>query len=170
MILVYTGNGKGKTEAAFGLALRALGSGLKVAVVQFMKNESWWSGEREAVKKFGIPIDIYVMGAGFSWETPKDFPSHKKAAEEAWEKCKVLLNSETDLVICDEINVVMSLNMLSVNEVVNYLKNKKENKYICLTGRNAPKEIIEIADYVTDFIEVKHPFKKGIKALKGIDF
>ncbi len=170
MILVYTGNGKGKTEAAFGLALRAVGAGLKVAIVQFIKNEGWFSGEREAIKKFNIPIEIYVMGAGFSWEAPKGFPSHKKAAEEAWEKSKDLMNSDADLIICDEINVAMSLNMLQVDEVVEFIKNKREEKHICLTGRNAPQEIIKVADYVTDFVEIKHPFNKGIKAIKGIDY
>ncbi len=170
MIIVYTGSGKGKTEAAFGLALRAVGSGLRTSIVQFMKTSEWESGERNALRIFSIPIDIYVMGAGFSWSKPKGFSSHKESALKAWEKVKSIFRDGADLVICDEINVVLHLGMLDIADVCGFIKSMNKDKHICLTGRDAPEEIIDLADYVTEFIEVKHPFSEGVNAIRGIDY
>ncbi len=170
MLIVYTGDGKGKTEAAFGLALRALGRGLKVGIVQFIKNKKKISGERIAIEKYKLPLDIYVLGAGFIWQEPKEFSSHEEAAKIAWNKAVELLNGEYDLVILDELNVALKENLLDVSTVAETLANFKNKKHICVTGRGAPKEIIEIGDYVTEFKEIKHPLKKGINAQVGIDF
>ena len=173
MIIVYTGDGKGKTEAAFGLALRAVGTGLKTAIVQFMKTEEWWSGERNAIRLYSIPIDIYIMGAGFSWDRPKGFKSHEESAKKAWEKVKSLIRKGMEIIICDEINVALKLGFLNINEVCSLIESsfkERKDRHICMTGRDAPKDILEISDYVTEFVEVKHPFSKGIKAIKGIDY
>ncbi len=170
MIIVFTGDGKGKTEAAFGLALRALGNGLKVSVVQFMKTEEWKSGEREALRTYSIPLDVYVMGAGFCWDKPKMYKSHKEAASHAWNKVKELFERGYDMVICDEINVAISLKLLDENEVLDFVSKLNKDKHICLTGRNAPLKVIEEADYVKAFVSIQHPFDMGIKAIRGIDF
>ena len=170
MLIIYTGKGKGKTEAAFGLALRALGRGLKVGVVQFIKSMENASGEVVAIKKYKLPIDVFVSGAGFLWQKPKNFKSHKEAAEAAWKKSIELLEKDYDLVVLDELNVALRENLLDLNTVLETISKFKEKKHICITGRGAPKELIEIGDYVTEFDEIKHPFKKGIQAQRGIDF
>ncbi len=169
MLIVYTGDGKGKTEAAFGLALRALGRGLKVGIVQFIKNKERISGEIIAVDKYRLPLDVYILGAGFTWEKPRNFKSHKEAAETAWKKAVELLEKDYDLIILDELNVVLKENLLNLDTVLETLIRFKDKKHICITGRGAPKKIIEMGDYVTEFVELKHPFKKGAKAQLGID-
>lgn len=170
LILVNTGDGKGKSTAAFGTALRALGSGYKVAVVQFIKGK-WKTGEAEAARKFfGPRLKFFPMGDGFTWET-QNFEKDVKAARKAWKKCKeVLHDKEHGLVIFDEINYVLKYNFLNAAEVVKELQKKPPLKHVFLTGGGVPAEIIEIADLVTEMKCIKHPYHKGIKAQQGIEF
>ena len=170
LILVNTGDGKGKSTAAFGTALRAIGRGYKVAMVQFIKGK-WKTGEDKAAKKyFGDSFKIFSMGEGFTWDT-KNFEKDVKAARAAWNKCRELLHDKThQLVIFDEINYVMKYNFLNPVEVARELKAKPPLKHVFLTGGGAPPEIIELADLVTEMKCIKHPYHKGIKAQPGIEY
>jgi cob(I)alamin adenosyltransferase len=169
LIIVHTGKGKGKSTAAFGLALRAIGQGFKVGVVQFVKGR-WESGEREALARFGDSITIAVMGEGFTWET-QDRARDIKAAETAWAAAKQMILAPTpDLVVLDEINIALRYEYLPVADVVATLAQRPPMKHVVLTGRNAPAELIEAADLVTEMTEIKHPFRAGVKAQRGIEF
>ena len=169
LILVNTGDGKGKSTAAFGTALRALGRGWQVAMVQFIKGK-WKTGEVEAAKVFGTKFKIFSIGDGFTWDT-KNFEQDLKTARRAWEKClEILHDQEHQLVIFDEINYVMKYNFLDVAEIVSALKKKPPLKHVILTGGGAPKEIIELAGLVTEMKCIKHPYQEGIKAQPGIDY
>ena len=169
LVIVHTGKGKGKSTAAFGLALRAIGQGFKVGVVQFVKGR-WESGERDALAKFGDAITIAVMGEGFTWET-QDRARDIKAAEAAWAAAKeMILAPKPDLVILDEINIALRYEYLPVADVIETLSKRPAMKHVVLTGRNAPAELIEAADLVTEMTEIKHPFRAGVKAQKGIEF
>ncbi len=170
LVLVNTGDGKGKSTAAFGTALRAVGSGYKVAVVQFIKGK-WKTGESEAAKKFfGERLKFFPMGDGFTWET-KNFEKDVQAARKAWRKCVELLHdNEHGLVIFDEINYVLKYNFLDSGEVLKELRKKPPLKHVFLTGGGAPVEIVEFADLVTEMKCIKHPYHKGIKAQQGIEF
>ncbi len=169
LILVNTGDGKGKSTAAFGTALRALGQGYKVAIVQFIKG-NWKTGEGEFFKKFKGQAQIHSMGDGFTWDT-KNFEEDVKTAARAWEKCRELLHDDTHhLVVFDEINCAMAYNFLDAKKVVVELQKKPPLKHVILTGRGAPQELIELADLVTEMKCVKHPYTKGIKAQPGIDY
>jgi cob(I)alamin adenosyltransferase len=169
LIIVYTGNGKGKTTAALGAALRAVGCEFRVYMVQFIKG-SWDYGELHVTERLAPYFDIEPMGEGFTWET-KDKERDTKVAGEAWDRCKELIRqNEHELLIFDEINNAMDYGYLDVNEVVETLKNKPEEMHVILTGRGAPEEIIDIAHLVTEMKEIKHPFKQGIYAQKGIEF
>ena len=168
LILVHTGAGKGKTTAALGQALRAAGHGIHVAIIQFMKGK-WKYGELAAVKT--IPhIEIYPMGTGFTWEK-ETLEEDRALARDAWEKCKgVARSGRYGLVIFDEINYAMHYGLLPTAEVAAFLKDKPQALHIVLTGRNAPKDIVDVADMVTEMKEVKHHFAKAVKAQKGIDY
>lgn len=169
LILVHTGAGKGKSTAAFGTALRALGRGYSVAMVQFIKGK-WKTGEVEAAKVFGKHFKIFTMGEGFTWDT-KNFEQDVKSAEAAWEKCVELLHDkEHEVVIFDEINYVMKYNFLDPKKVVRALGEKPALKHVILTGNGAPKKVIEAADLVTEMKCLKHPFQKGIVAQPGIEY
>lgn len=169
LILVNTGDGKGKSTAAFGTALRSLGCGYKVAMVQFIKGK-WKTGEVEAAKIFGEKFKIFSMGDGFTWET-KNLEKDLAKARKAWAKCREILHDkEHQLVIFDEINYVLKYNFLDVKKVVAELKKKPAMKHVFLTGGGAPPELIEIADLVTEMKCVKHPYHQGIKAQRGIEF
>ncbi|HTL48417.1 MAG TPA: cob(I)yrinic acid a,c-diamide adenosyltransferase [Verrucomicrobiae bacterium] len=169
LIMVHTGNGKGKSTAAFGTALRALGHGMNVAVVQFIKG-NWKTGEAGAAKKFGSAFRFYAMGEGFTWNT-KDYGRDVLAAARAWEKCKELLHDKRHgLVIFDEINYALKYNFLDLGAVLRELKRKPPLKHVILTGNGAPKKLIQAADLVTEMKAVKHPFDKGILAKAGIDY
>ena len=170
LILVNTGDGKGKSTAAFGTALRAIGRGYKVAIVQFIKGK-WKTGEAEAAKKyFGSALEIFSMGEGFTWET-QNFDRDVKTAREAWAKCRELLrDKEHQLVIFDEINYVLKYNFLDTAEVVDELQKKPLMKHVILTGNGAPAELIELADLVTEMKCIKHPYQQGIQAQPGIEY
>ena len=169
LLIVHTGKGKGKSTAAFGLVLRALGNGMKIAVVQFVKGK-WETGERAALAKFDDQITISTMGEGFTWET-QDRQRDIAAARAAWDRARELINDdEHDMVLLDELNIVLRYNYLPISEVVEAFEAKPASKHVIVTGRNAKEELVEIADLVTDMTMVKHPFRSGVKAQAGIEF
>ena len=166
--MVNTGEGKGKTTSALGTAIRANGSGLKVCIIQFMKG-SLKSGERDVINK--LPnIEIHAMGSGFSW-AKEGWDEDRVLAQKAWEKSKgVIYSGDFDLVVLDEINYALDYGLLEVNEVIEALKNKPQHIHLFLTGRGIKKEIIDLADMVIEMKEIKHHFRNGVKAQKGIEF
>jgi cob(I)alamin adenosyltransferase len=168
LIIVHTGDGKGKTTAAIGTAFRAVGVGFKVKMIQFIKG-SWDYGELRTAEKLEN-FEIVPMGEGFTWET-KDRERDTEIAYEAWTACREAIErAEHDLLIFDEINVAMSLGYLDVNEVVEALKAKPKDMHVILTGRGAPQELMDAADLVTEMKEIKHPFHSGIYAQRGIEY
>ena len=170
LIIVHTGPGKGKTTAALGLALRAVGSGLKVLMVQFIKG-SWHYGELDAAKAFGDKFVLRPMGRGFVKLGGEIDPEDKRAADEAWAFAREkIFSGEYDMIILDEINYAISYGLVSVAPVVEALKQKPEAVHVVLTGRNAHPEIVELADMVTEMREIKHPYQKGIEAQRGIEY
>jgi len=170
LLIVHTGKGKGKSTAAFGLVLRMLGHGQRVAVVQFVKG-AWETGERAALERFGDQVTINTMGEGFTWET-QDRQRDLAAARAAWEQAKALITEgQHKLVILDELNIVLRYNYLSLDDVVAFLRDEKpDHMHVVVTGRNARDELIEAADLVTSMEMVKHPFRSGVKAQAGIEF
>ena len=174
LVIVHTGKGKGKSTAAFGLAARAIGNGMKVGIVQYVKGK-WDTGERVVMEKFPDQATIRTMGEGFTWET-QDRARDVAAAWAAWEASKKMIKSARgddagyDMVILDELNIVLRYGYLPVNEVLEVLTGKPDNLHVVITGRNAKPELIEVADLVTEMTMVKHPFRSGVKAQKGIEF
>lgn len=193
MIFIFTGNGKGKTTAALGQAVRVLGNGKRVALIQFIKSPKWSTGEEAALKRFGRQCKIYKGGKGFVGIMGDKLPrsAHKAAARKTWQEAKKCIKSgRFGLVILDEINVAVSLRLLSEKEVLCFLTSLKRLRKrgqtplrlgiagsdpamrtdIILTGRSAPKEFLKIADLVTEFKEIKHPFQKGTWGEKGREY
>jgi cob(I)alamin adenosyltransferase len=176
LILVITGNGKGKTTSALGLAWRALGNGLKVFMVQYIKGK-WKTGEKKLADllrahadHLGLDIEIRPMGDGFTWIT-QNRDQDIATTRQIWEVSReALASGKYDLVILDEINVVMSLGYLDPKEVVAFLKTKDPDLHVVLTGRGAPPQICELADTVSEINAVKHHYKAGVKAQQGIEF
>jgi cob(I)alamin adenosyltransferase len=170
LLIVHTGKGKGKSTAAFGMVFRALGHGMKVGIVQFVKGR-WQTGERVALERFGDLVDINTMGEGFTWET-QDRQRDLAAARAAWERAKALIKAgEHRIVLLDELNIVLRYDYLPVEEVVAFLRDEKPaHVHVIVTGRNAKDELIEIADLVTEMTMVKHPFRSGVKAQQGVEF
>lgn len=169
LLIVHTGKGKGKSTAAFGLVFRALGNGMKVAIVQFVKGK-WETGERKVLEHFPDQVTMTAMGDGFTWET-QDRQRDIAAAKAAWERAKALImDDEHQLVLLDELNIVLRYDYLDIAEVVEFLKQKPAMKHVVVTGRNAKDELIEIADLVTEMEMIKHPFRSGVKAQVGIEF
>jgi cob(I)alamin adenosyltransferase len=166
--LVYTGDGKGKSSSAFGVITRALGWGQKVGVVQFIKGK-WVSGERQFFTKLGS-VDWHTMGEGFTWDT-QDKDRDIAAAEAAYEQArKMMASGDYDLIVLDEINIALRYDYLAADKVLNGLKTRSDRTSVVLTGRDAKQELCDYADLVSEMREVKHPFKAGIKAQRGIDF
>jgi cob(I)alamin adenosyltransferase len=169
LLIVHTGTGKGKSTAAFGLALRMLGRGKRVGVVQFIKG-AWHSAERDALAKFGDQVSWYSMGEGFTWET-QDLARDMAAAERAWAKAQELMADPSfALVILDELNIALRYDYLPLDRVVAALKARQPELHVVVTGRNAKPALIEAADLVTDMTLVKHHFAAGVKAQEGIEF
>ncbi len=169
LLIVHTGKGKGKSTAAFGLAARAVGNGLKVGVVQFVKGV-WKTGEREVFARFPELVEIRAMGEGFTWET-QDRARDIAAAEAAWEMSEAMMADPSNaMVILDELNIVLRYGYLDLDRVLSALSNRRENLHVVVTGRNAKPELIEVADLVTEMTLVKHPFRAGVKAQIGIEF
>jgi cob(I)alamin adenosyltransferase len=171
LLIVNTGNGKGKTTCALGLMMRAAGQGLKCCMIQFMKSRNDRYGEHVAAEKLGI--EVHTMGDGFTWDT-KNPEQDRQTARATWNLCLEKLRShEYDLLVFDELVYVLSYEMLPVEEVVEEFRAIRADQpalHIVVTGRNAPPELIEAADLVTEMNEVKHPFQAGIRAQRGIEF
>ncbi len=169
LLIVHTGPGKGKSTAAFGLALRMLGTGGRVGVVQFIKG-AWQTGERAALTQFGERVRWHSMGEGFTWET-QDRARDVAAATRAWEMARAMLaDSALDLVLLDEMNIALRYGYLALDEVLAGLAARRPGLHVVVTGRNAKPALIEAADLVTEMGAVKHHFAAGVKAQKGIEF
>jgi len=167
IVLVLTGNGKGKSSSGFGMVARALGHGFKIGVVQFIKG-SFSTGEETFFRRFP-EVQYHVMGTGFTWET-QDKKKDIAAAKETWKQAEVLLNSpEIALVLLDELNIVLKLGYLPVELVLETLTKRPPQQHVIITGRAAPKALIDAADTVTEMNVIKHAFQAGIKAQKGIE-
>ena len=172
LVIVYTGNGKGKTTAALGMALRAIGYDHKVCMLQFIKG-SWHYGEMDSSKKLEPNFELIAVGKGFVGILDDNSPreEHEKYAAEAVRICREKIFSEKyDVIILDEVNYAINLGLIDVQEIIKIIKEKPSNLDLVLTGRDVKEEIVELADLVTEMKEIKHPFKSGIKAKKGIDF
>lgn len=172
LTIVYTGKGKGKTTAALGIALRASGYEKKICMIQFIKG-SWHYGEMESSKKLGSNFEMIAVGKGFVGiiddKSPKE--EHEQIAKEALKISeKKILSGDYDIVILDEINYAVNLGLITINDVTELIKSKPADLDLILTGNYAKDEILKLADLVTEMREIKHPFQKGIKAKKGIDF
>lgn len=174
LLIVHTGKGKGKSTAAFGLAARAIGNGLKVGIVQFVKGK-WETGERMVLERFPEQVTIRTMGEGFTWET-QDRARDIKAAENAWSVAQDMIEASRgnnplyDMVILDELNIVLRYDYLPLDEVISVLSEKPADLHVVVTGRNAKDALIDAADLVTEMTQIKHPFRSGVKAQKGIEF
>ncbi len=169
LLMVHTGPGKGKSTAAFGLALRMLGTGRRVGVVQFIKG-AWSTGEQQALALFGDRVAWRTMGEGFTWDT-QDLKRDVAAASKAWEEAKLFMADETiGLVVLDELNIALRYDYLSLEEVVATLQARRPGLHVVVTGRNAKQPLLDAADMVTEMTLVKHHFKAGVKAQSGIEF
>ena len=171
LLIVFTGNGKGKTTASLGMALRTIGHGYKVAIIQFIKG-GWTTGEEKALKNLSQNVSWHSLGEGFTWET-QDRIRDEKLVQEAWQKAKNYIRNESyRLIILDEINIATKLGYLASEEIITFLKSLKNRKnHVVLTGRGASDSIINYADLVTEMKLISHPFKEqGIKAQKCIEF
>jgi cob(I)alamin adenosyltransferase len=172
IVIVYTGNGKGKTTASLGVALRAVGHGLKVCMVQFIKGE-WHYGELNSLKKLEPDFELIVAGKGFIGIIDDDhaFEEHVRAAKTALDIVEHKMSLDIfDIIILDEINYAVHLGLLNLDDVMKIVRNRPKHLSLILTGNYACEEIILLADLVTEMKEIKHPYKKGIKAKRGIDF
>jgi len=169
LVLLNTGDGKGKSTAAFGMVLRCIGHGMRVGVVQFVKG-AWSTGERDVLAKFPELVTCRAMGEGFTWDT-QDRERDIAAARAAWETAKEMIADPAySMVLLDELNIVLRYDYLPIVEVLKILKAKPRDLHVVVTGRNAKPELIEAADLVTEMTMVKHPFRAGVKAQKGIEF
>ncbi|HIQ17575.1 MAG TPA: cob(I)yrinic acid a,c-diamide adenosyltransferase [Novosphingobium capsulatum] len=169
LLIVHTGKGKGKTSAALGMVVRAIGHGMKVGVVQFVKG-AMHTGEKAVFEAFPQQVTFQPMGQGFTWNT-QDRSADIAAARTAWEEVKRLIaDPDIAMVVADELNIVLRYDYLPLDEVLAVLTTRPEMKHVIVTGRNAPEALIEAADLVTEMTLVKHPFRAGVKAQPGIEF
>ena len=168
LVIVNTGNGKGKTTAALGLLLRAWGRGMRSVMFQFIKSRTANWGENRAAKKLGV--ELIPLGAGFTWMS-QDIEKDRALAREGWERCRAALgDSEYAVVILDELTYLMKFGWLDVQELILALRERPPGQHVVITGRDAPPELMEFADLVTEMQERKHPYKSGVKAQPGIEF
>ena len=170
LLIVNTGKGKGKSTAAFGLVLRAVGHGMRVGVVQFIKG-SWDTGEGRVLReRFHDLVTYHVMGDGFTWDT-QDRSQDMASARKAWGMAlELIADAQHDLVILDELNIALRYDYLPLDEVMAGLQARPAMKHVVVTGRNAPDALVAVADLVTSMEQVKHPYRDGVKAQKGIEF
>ncbi len=169
LLIVHTGKGKGKTTAALGMVVRAIGHGKRVGVVQFVKG-AMTTGEKAVFDAFPDNVTFKPMGEGFTWNT-QDKTRDIALAREAWDEVKrMIADPAYDMVLADELNIVLRYDYLPVDEVLEAVKNRDEMKHVIITGRNAPEALVEAADLVTEMTLVKHPFRSGVKAQAGIEF
>jgi cob(I)alamin adenosyltransferase len=171
LLIVHTGTGKGKTSAALGMVFRHIGHGYPVAVVQFTKSPKWDTGEARVLAKFPELVTLHIMGEGFTWET-QDRARDIAAATAGWERAKELIRDDHhQMVLLDELNIVLRYEYLPIEDVVKFLREEKPaDKHVVITGRNAHASLIEMADLVTEMTLIKHPFRAGVKAQKGVEF
>lgn len=169
LLIVHTGKGKGKSSSAFGMVMRCLGHGMRVGIVQFIKG-AWETGEANFLKRFPEQVEIQTLGEGFSWET-QDRARDIAAAERAWvETRRMLADPRFDFVLLDELNVALRYEQLALDPVLEAIAARPPMQHCVVTGRNAPEALIELADLVTEMTMVKHPFRSGVKAQKGVEF
>ena len=169
LLMVFTGNGKGKTTSALGLAMRAAGHCRKVCFIQFIKG-SWRYGEMEAMERFTDTIDFHVMGKGFTWKS-ENIEEDKAAAVKAWNYAREMIESGYyHLVVLDEFTYLLNYGMVEMEPVLKFLAERPDSLHVAITGRDAPRELLVAADLVTEMVEVKHPYRSGIMAQKGIEF
>lgn len=169
LLIIYTGEGKGKSTAAFGAIFRSLGRGMKVAVVQFIKGK-WVSGEVQALQKFGSLVTYFSEGEGFTWET-KNLDRDRLTAQKGWDRCLTLLkDNQHHVYLFDELLYVLKYKFLNLEDIIEGLKRRNANSHVILTGRDAPEKLITMADLVTEMKEIKHPFQTGLVAQPGIDY
>ncbi len=167
LVIINTGNGKGKTTAALGLMLRAWGNGLKVIILQFVKSPSRETGEQKALEKMGI--ETLTVGAGFVFD-PHDTGRHRELAIQQWETAKQKIRSGSfDMIVLDEITYPLQFGWISVDELVDVLGRRPSGLHVVITGRNAPQPLIDFADTVVEITDVKHHFRQGVKSQKGIE-
>ncbi len=168
VVIINTGNGKGKSSSAFGMVARALGHNMKIGIVQFIKG-SYSTGEESFYRRFPDEVEYHVMGDGFTWET-QNRQQDIKSATQAWEiACNMLSDKRYNLVILDELNIVLKYQYLQTEQVVAALRQRPQMQHVVITGRAAPDALIEIADTVTEMRDIKHAFRAGIKAQPGIE-
>jgi cob(I)alamin adenosyltransferase len=169
LLIVHTGLGKGKSTAAFGMAMRAIGHGMKIGIVQFVKG-AWSSGERGVLEKFPDQVVLKILGEGFTWDT-QDRQRDLAASAKAWAAAQEMIADPSySLIILDELNIVLRYDYLDLATVVAALSARRPDLHIVVTGRTAKPELIEAADLVTEMTMIKHPFRSGVKAQKGIEF
>ena len=169
LVIVHTGAGKGKSTAALGMALRMMGHGMKVSIIQFIKG-AMETGEQAIFDAFPDLVEMRPMGEGFTWDT-QDRERDIEKVREAWEACKArIMDPEWKMVICDELNIAIRYDYLPVDEVLEVLAQKPDDTHVIITGRNAHERLIGVADLVTEMTLVKHPFRGGVKAQAGIEF
>jgi cob(I)alamin adenosyltransferase len=169
LLLVHTGDGKGKSSAAFGMVARSLGWGHRVGVVQYIKG-AWATGEQQFFARFPDQVRFEVMGEGFTWDT-QDRTRDIEKVRAAWDlSVEIMSDPALDLVVLDELNIALGFDYIGIDEVVAWLKQRPRDKSVCITGRGAKPELIAIADLVTEMTLVKHPFDAGVKAQKGVDY
>ena len=171
LVIVHTGPGKGKTTAAIGMALRIVGHGGRVGVIQFIKGSGTWdTAERRALESFGEQVEFRIMGEGFTWET-QDRSRDVAACRAAWDLAKSwIAEGDFDMVVLDELNIALRYDYIAVADVLDTLAAKPDDLHVVVTGRNAPEALIEAADLVTEMTMVKHPFRAGVKAQAGVEF
>jgi cob(I)alamin adenosyltransferase len=168
LVVLNTGNGKGKSSSAFGMMIRAVGRGWNVAVVQFIKSGNWNTGEEKIGRQLGV--DWYAFGEGFTWDS-NDLSNDRAHAAEGWAKAVEIMNAGAhQLVIFDELTYLPSFNWLSVTDIVDAVANRPRHVNVIITGRDAARELIDLADTVTEMREVKHAYQQGIRAMRGIDY
>jgi len=169
LLIVHTGKGKGKSTAAFGMAMRAIGHGFRVGIVQFVKGR-WETGERAVLNRFPELVTIKTMGEGFTWET-QDRARDIAAARAAWaEAMRLMADPAYRLIVLDELNIVLRYDYLAIEDVLGKLIGRRPDLHVIITGRNAREELIAVADLVTEMTMIKHPFRGGVKAQAGIEF
>lgn len=169
LLIVNTGDGKGKTTAALGMIFRALGQGMRVCVIQFLKG-TWKYGELEAARRFDDLLEWHVRGRGFTWNSD-NIEEDKRIARDAWDLAKsVISENRHEVVVLDELTYLLSYGVLDTDEVVAFLKNRPPEMHLVVTGRSAVPQLVDAADLVTEMTLVKHPFDQGVKAQKGVEF
>ena len=169
LLMVFTGNGKGKTTAALGMAMRTAGHNLKVCFIQFIKG-GWHYGELDAVQRFAGLIDLHVMGQGFTWKS-ENLEEDARLAREGWKfACDAIASGQYHLVVLDEFTYLLHYKMLEIEPCLEILTARNPRQHVVITGRYAPQQLLDAADLVTEMVPVKHPLQHGIKAQRGIEF